>query len=181
MLGRAEPDRITTELIDRLSPAKLCRQVIDYELSKETYSEAFDALMCAVELHSEVFNGGFNQYYYNTDGERAECAHSMFVRWGADRVARIVDDANRCYASNRDERQAVWDGTLKGFSRSYQNDPFARFDREYYASMKNDKQLYELIGNYIKHHPEEFLTDEPGPAHHQKKLIPPDGYHFPNH
>lgn len=37
---------------------------------------------------------------------------------------------------------------------------FDVFDSEYYALMKNDKQLYPLIGTYIKQHPQECLTKE---------------------
>ena len=50
------------------------------------------------------------------------------------------------------------DGTLEGFSRSYKEKVFDTFDDEYYALMKNDKQLYTLIGTYIKQYPHIFLA-----------------------
>lgn len=160
VFGLANPGRITMELIEQLPPAKLCRLFIDSELDSDRESEVFDELMCTVELHAEVFNGGFNQYYYNTDGERAERAQNTFTRFGADQVADVVKRANEHYTACRDKLQSVWeDRTKKSFGYGYKEKLFDAFDKEYYTLMKNDKQLYELIGTYIKQHPQEFLTD----------------------
>lgn len=71
------------ELIERLPAHKLCRKYIDRELDADIEAEEFDNIMCAVELNAEVINGGFNQYFYNSDGERAERAENTFVKLGA--------------------------------------------------------------------------------------------------
>lgn len=148
------------EQIEQLPPAKLCRKFIDGELASDIECEVFDDIMCAVELHAEVVNGGFNQYYYNSDGERAERARNMFIQLGTDRIADMVKRANECYAVNRNRLQTVWkDGTKKSFGIGYKEKLFDTFDTEYYALMKNEKQLYELIGTYIKQHPQKFLTE----------------------
>ncbi len=76
ILGLARPERITMELIERLPAHRLCRKYIDGELAADMENQEFDSIMCAVELHAEVINGGFNQYYYNSDGERAERAEN---------------------------------------------------------------------------------------------------------
>jgi hypothetical protein len=47
---------------------------------------------------------------------------------------------------------------MEGFSYGYKEKLFDTLDEEYYALMKNDKQLYTLIGTYIKQHPQDFLT-----------------------
>ncbi len=158
LLGLTRPERITKELIERLPAAKLCRKFIDGELASNMEIEIFDDIMCAVELHAEVFNGGFNQYYYNSGGERAERAGNMFAELGANRIADVVKRADGYYTDCRDELCSVWDGTIKGFSDSYKKFSFDAFDSEYYALMKNEKQLYTLIGTYIKQYPQKFLT-----------------------
>lgn len=161
IFGFVHPERITKEQIEQLPPAKLCRQFINGELASDTECEIFDAIMCAVELHSEVLNGGFNQYYYNSDGERAECARNTFILLGADRVADVVKHANECYAIYRSKLHAVWqDETKESFVLGYKEKLFDAFDTEYYALMRNDKQLYGLIGTYMKQHPQEFLANE---------------------
>ena len=91
-------------------------------------------------------------------GERAQKAEDTFVKLGADRIADVVKRANNQYAANRDELQSVWDGTKEGFAHGYKEKFFDAFDDEYYALMKNDRQLYTMIGTYIKQHPQEFLT-----------------------
>ena len=140
--------------------AKLCRKFINGELASDVECKAFDSIMCAVELHAEVINGGFNQYYYNSDGARAERARETFIKLGAMEVADLVRRANEQFASCRNELHSEWNGTMQGFAYGYNEKVFDLFDDEYYILMKNDKQLYTLIGTYIKQNPQEFLTKE---------------------
>lgn len=159
IFGLARPEQITMEQIEQLPPAKLCRKFIDGELESDTECEMFDSIMCAVELHGEVFNGGFNQYYYNSGGDRSERARSTFALLGADRIADVVKRANECYAAHEDNLETQWeDRTKESLRNSYKEKLFDTLDEEYYALMKNDKQLYGMIGTYIKQHPQEFLT-----------------------
>lgn len=161
ILGFARPERITKMQIEQLPPAKLCRKFINGELANNTECEAFDNIMCAVELHAEVFNGGFNQYFHNSDGERAERARNIFAQLGADRIADVVKRANEYYIVHRSKLHSMWtNGAKQGFLDSYKEKLFDSFDDEYYALMKNEKELYELIGKYIKQHSQEFLTEE---------------------
>ena len=158
ILGLEHPERITMELIERLPAHKLCRRYINRELDADIETEEFDNIMCAVELDTEVINGGFNQYFYNSDGERAERAENTFVKLGAMQVADVVKRAIKQYVANRDKLHSIWNGTTEGFSYGYKEKLFDTLDEEYYALMKNDKQLYTLIGTYIKQHPQDFLT-----------------------
>ena len=160
ILGLARSEQITKEQIEQLSAAKLCRKFINGELARDVECKAFDSIMCAVELHAEVINGGFNQYYYNSDGERAERARETFIKLGAMEVADLVRRAHEQFASCRNELHSEWDGTMQGFAYGYNEKVFDLFDDEYYILMKNDKQLYTLIGTYIKQNPQEFLTKE---------------------
>lgn len=159
LFGLIRPERITKEQIEQLSAAKLCRKFIDGELASDIECEVFGDIMCVVELNAEVVNGGFNQYYYNSGGERAERARNTFTKLGVTQIADVVKRADEHYAVCRDELHSVWDGTIKGFSDSYKKFFFNAFDSEYYALMKNEKQLYTLIGTYIKQHPQEFLSE----------------------
>lgn len=158
ILGLARSEQITKEQIEQLSAAKLCRKFINGELASDVECKAFDSIMCAVELHAEVINGGFNQYYYNSDGERAERARETFIKLGAMEVADLVRRANAQFSSCRNELHSEWDGTMQGFAHGCKKKIFDAFDCEYYALMKNDKQLYTLIGTYIKQNPQKFLT-----------------------
>ena len=113
ILGFAHSERITMEVIERLPAHKLCRKYIDGELDADIETKEFDNIMCTVELHAEVINGGFNQYYYNSDGERAVRAENTFVKLGAMQVADVVRRANKQYAVNRDKLHSIWNGTME--------------------------------------------------------------------
>ena len=120
ILGITRPEKITAELIELLPAHRLCRKYINGELACDMENEVFNRIMCVVELHTEVFNGGFNQYYYNSGGERAKCAEDTFAQLGAVQVADVVKRANEQYAAKHDWLHAVWDGTLEGFE-NYEN------------------------------------------------------------
>lgn len=94
ILGRVRPEQITKEQIEQLPAAELCRKFINGEWESDVECKALDSMMCAVELHAEVFNGGFNQYYYNSGGERSERARETFIKLGAVEVADLVRRAN---------------------------------------------------------------------------------------
>lgn len=158
ILGFNHPERITMELIERLPAHKFCRKKIDRELDADIETVEFDNIMCAVELDAEVINGGFNQYFYNSDGERTERAKNTFVKLGAMQVADVVGRAIKQYVANRDKLHSIWNETMEGFSYGYKEKLFDTLDEEYYALMKNDKQLYTLIGTDIKQYPQDFLT-----------------------
>ena len=119
------------ELIERLPAHKLCRKYIDRELDTDIETVEFDNIMCAVELDAEVINGGFNQYFYNSDGERAERAENTFVKLGAMQVADVVGRAIKQYVANRDKLHSIWNGTMEGFSYGYKEKLFDTLDEEY--------------------------------------------------
>ncbi|RGV57852.1 DUF4375 domain-containing protein [Bacteroides fragilis] len=94
-------------------------------------------------------------------GDRCECALNTFILLGDDRTADVVKRANEYFVANRNRLHAAWeDGTKKSFCIGYKEKLFDAFDKEYYTLMNSDNQLYELIGTYIKHHPQEFLSEE---------------------
>ena len=145
ILGFEHPERITMELIERLPAHKLCRKYIDRELDADIEAEEFDNIMCAVELNAEVINGGFNQYFYNSDGERAERAENTFVKLGAMQVADVVRRAIKQYAANRDKLHSIWNGTMEGFSYGYKEKLFDTLDEEEkrQTTLHADRHIYQ--------------------------------------
>lgn len=146
ILGLEHPERITMELIERLPAHKLCRKYIDRELDTDIETVEFDNIMCAVELDAEVINGGFNQYFYNSDGERAERAENTFVKLGAMQVADVVGRAIKQYVANRDKLHSIWNGTMEGFSYGYKEKLFDTLDEEYYAFMGHKTIGHNVVG-----------------------------------
>src|SRR5688572_28591093 len=74
-------------------------------------SSAEQVFLSVWELEAEVNNGGFNQYFFNSTGDRARGAPAALRSIGASNAAAIVDRALASFAQrfpeDRDARQAV--------------------------------------------------------------------------
>ena len=90
-------------------------------------------------LEAEVSNGGFNQFYYNPSGKFAELARNALKSVGAHQFAALTAAANKVYKNNMEHITKHQDGTIEGFSKSYEDNPLEKFDDQYY-------QLKEPLG-----------------------------------
>ncbi|MCD8035548.1 MAG: DMP19 family protein [Alistipes sp.] len=146
---------LTREEIAALPAGKLVHRVLYSLPDAESANEAQRDFVSMVMLDGEVRNGGFNQYYYNTGEERQRAAEA-FARAGAADAAELVRQADGCYDANRERLAGFWDGTMKGFSASYKERFFDRFDTEYYALM-DKKRFQELLAGFVRSHAGDFI------------------------
>lgn len=84
------------------------------------------------EVEAEVNNGGFEQYFLNTDGVLADEAVAGFQRIGATRAAALLELARQ----NRDDP-----------------DQLAALDDRFYTL---DEPIQDLRIRYIRTHPQDF-------------------------
>ena len=75
ILGLNHPERITMELIERLPAHKFCRKKIDRELDADNETED---VCSGASYRSNQW--GCNQYFYNSDDERAERSENFFFK-----------------------------------------------------------------------------------------------------
>jgi len=67
-------------------------------------------------------HGGFNQYYYNTDGKFAEAAVAAFEFFGAKEHANPMREANAIRRAEAAAMARFKDaGTIEAFSESYKH------------------------------------------------------------
>ncbi|MDO4878619.1 MAG: DUF4375 domain-containing protein [Neisseria sp.] len=104
-------------------------------------------------LAGEVDNGGFNQYYYNTGAEAAAYLPDACELIGAPEYADLVRRANACYLQS--DIAARHDGSLEAFCASYENNPLADFDDEFYL-LQNRLPLEGLLVKFIRAHTAAF-------------------------
>lgn len=83
-------------------------------------------------LESEVNNGGFNQYYYNSSGQFASLTPNALKLVGATRFAALTQAANETYTKEKQRITKYQDGSSEGFSKSYENNPLDKFDDQFY-------------------------------------------------
>ena len=94
-----------------------------------TLSDAQRSLVAVGELRTEVNNGGFDQYFFNSGGDLAPIAMDAARQAGIAALAEIIDRALAVfgpgYRTNRDQRQAALEAMADRAS-------FDELDREYY-------------------------------------------------
>ena len=112
-------------------------------------------LFASIQLGDEVYNGGFNQYFYNTNGEFIDEAIASFNYFGLPKFAEIVTRAADIAIAEIDLHIATEKkGTLEAFSDSYQYTKLGEADDEFY---KYDKSISPARIEKIRKHVEDFL------------------------
>ena len=93
-------------------------------------------------VEAEVNNGGFNQYYFNTDEKFAAEAVTAFEYFGASEHAALMREANNVRAAEAREMDRFKDeGTLEAFSESYKHSKLGPLDDRFYKLSENLSQL----------------------------------------
>lgn len=114
-------------------------------------------------VEAEVNNGGFNQYFFNTEGILANEALAGFKLLGATKHAMLLEKAMSIYPKEkaqldqaRQEMQQA--GTLHEFSSTYENSEFNALDDLFYAA-DAEEDTSKLTIRYIREHSEQFIGD----------------------
>lgn len=106
-------------------------------------------------VEAEVYNGGFNQYFWNSSGEFRTEALEGYKLIGAVDHEKLMADALRVYSSvegKLKEQQAK--GTLAAFSESYKDNPLTKLDDQFYA-LKEDVSAMRV--KFIREHADMFV------------------------
>jgi len=159
---------LTEEIIDKTSDRDLLQIVSDNlfkklpkDYSKEynkviTFNKSQQAIFVIWELETEVNNGGFNQYYFNSSGQYAKLTPNALQLVGAKQFADLMSRANEIYQKNYDKIIKDQDGTLDGFSKSYKGNPLNKLDEEFYKLYNNEK-LESIQISYIRKNKDQFI------------------------
>jgi hypothetical protein len=121
------------------------------------WSTGLQMLLSTSEVENEVVNGGFHQYFWNTQGIRSQMALQSFRLIHAEKHAALIQRAIDRYEQYRTQmdrfRKEEKDDS---FARSEEPSGFDPLDLEYY---KLEKKLGTLRIAYIRVHLEEFAIE----------------------
>ena len=106
-------------------------------------------------LEAEVNNGGFNQFYYNSSGEFYRDVPASLETIDALKFAKLVRKANETYEKENDTISQHLDGTIEGFSKSYEDNPLNEFDTEFYNLYKAE-DLKQLQIDFVRKNKHDF-------------------------
>jgi hypothetical protein len=131
----------------------------DYEKEYKTvmsWNKSQQAIYITWLLEGEVNNGGFNQFYSNSSGQFYKEAPDALKHIGANRFAELTNEANNVFEKDNLKITKDQDGTIEGFSKSYENNPLNDFDTKFYDLYKNEN-LEKIEIDYIRKHKTDFI------------------------
>ncbi len=121
-----------------------------------TWNKSRQAIYVIWLLEAEVNNGGYNQFYFNSSGQYYKLLPEALLLVGAKKFSDLTSKANQTFENENKTITKDQDGTIEGFSKSYDNNPLNKFDDEFYALYKIE-DLQRLQVEYIRKHQEEFI------------------------
>jgi hypothetical protein len=168
-----EPDNVysvlTNEIIDTATDDELLQIVVDNLIAKlpadndNTYDEILQwkkpqqVIYLVWTLEAQVGNGGFNQFYYNPSGRFYKLLPEALEVVGAYKFAQLTAEANQTYEKEYGNITRHQDGTLEGFSKSYDDNPLDKYDDKFYDLYKTEN-LEQLQVKYIRANKPDFIA-----------------------
>ena len=137
------------------------KQPTDYEKEYETvmsWNKSRQAIYMIWALEAEVNNGGYNQFYFNSSGQFYKHLPDALKLVGANKFADLTQHANDIFEKENEKISKHQDGTIEGFSKSYEDNPLNEFDTKFYELYKTEN-LQELQVEYIRKHKKEFIEN----------------------
>ncbi len=129
---------------------------IDQKWARSGYdslTEAENVFGCVNGLNIEVYNGGFDQYFYNSAGDFAQDAPAAFGAIGADHTAGIISKACSVFPDGKPPRDWEERQLLLLDIGEEAEQLLDELDDEFYA-YKDD--LSQLLVEYIRKHKDDF-------------------------
>ncbi|APU97063.1 hypothetical protein BV902_12490 [Sphingobacterium sp. B29] len=158
---------LTEQIIDTTSDDMLLEVVYDnlfrklspaYDKEYEivlSWNKSRQAIYMISRLEAEVNNGGYNQFYFNSSGQFAAALPEALKLVGATKFADLTERANSTFEKDKSKITEDQDGTVEGFSKSYENNPLNKFDEEFYK-LNDVENLQKIQVDYVRKNKKEF-------------------------
>ncbi|RZJ50653.1 MAG: DUF4375 domain-containing protein [Chryseobacterium sp.] len=159
---------LTEQIIDTSSDENLLqvvfdnlseKQPADYEKEYETvmsWNKPRQAIYMIWALEAEVNNGGYNQFYFNSSGQFYKHLPDALKLVGANKFADLTKRANETFEKENPKITQHQDGTLEGFSKSYDDNPLNKYDDEFYGLYKTEN-LQQIQVDFIRKNKKAFI------------------------
>lgn len=159
---------LTREALEAVPDEELELAIIDFISDykiKKNYSNAYKIVTGLPKglqymyatwwLEAEVYNGGFNQYFFNSAGQFVREALEGCRVFGAVQHAALLEEAIAIYQEEEELHSKVKEeGTLEAFSQSYEETRLNEVDTRFYSM---DENMSQLRVQYIRSHVEQFI------------------------
>lgn len=161
---------LTEKIIDTLSDDELLQVIFDNLIERlpKDYTKEYETVLTWTKprqaiyviwcLEAEVNNGGYNQFYFNSSGKYYKLLPDALKLVCANKFADLTSRANKIYEQENAKITKYQDGTLEGFSKSYDDNPLNKFDDEFYDLYKTE-DLQKKQVDYIRKNKTEFIDN----------------------
>jgi hypothetical protein len=100
-------------------------------------------LWATEELDGDVRNGGFNQYFFNTEGRLLDLAIEGFEAFGAKQKQALATRARELWNKDRERlAEAKEKGTIEAFMQSYKDDPYEQLSEAWFKLGGKETDAY---------------------------------------
>ncbi|TYP87014.1 uncharacterized protein DUF4375 [Sphingobacterium allocomposti] len=148
-------DNLLQVVFDNLSE----KQSTDYEKEYETvmsWNKSRQAIYMIWALEAEVNNGGYNQFYSNSSAQFYKHLSDALELVGANKFADLTNRANETFEQEKSKITQHQDGTIEGFSKSYDDNPLNKYDDEFYELYQTEN-LQQIQVGFIRRNKKEFI------------------------
>ena len=154
-IDTTQDDNLLQVVFDNLSE----KQPTNYEKEYETvmsWNKSRQAIYMIWSLEAEVNNGGYNQFYFNSSRQFYKHLPDALRLVGATKFADLTKRANETFEKENPKITQHQDGTIEGFSKSYDDNPLNKYDDEFYDLYKTEN-LQQIQVDYIRKNKKEFI------------------------
>lgn len=132
--------------------SKMYETVISWNMSRQ-------AIFIIWIAEGQINNGGFNQFYFNSTGQFHKELPIAFKHIGANGLSKLTELANEIFYDENERIAKHQDGTLEGFSRSYEDNPLNKLDSQFYELDKTENLLQIQI-EFVRKNIHDFVDQE---------------------
>jgi hypothetical protein len=169
--NRKRYNHLTPEILGTIPDADVERAVMDFVDCKEKHlggstrealsslPAGFRAVYCTWWVEAEVYNGGFNQYFWNSSGQFASDAVAGFELIGAPALARLMERAIAVHEQDAARLEPFMaENTAEAFSQSYEANPLEALDHEFYR-LDSNTDIRKTRIRFIRANPQLFVGE----------------------
>lgn len=114
----------------------------------------FQFVGATIQLENEVYNGGFNQYFWNPSGQLANIARDGYKKFGVSKMVELIENAMAVVKDKKDiMAKYTKDRTVQAFSDSYKEELFEKSDQDFYKIIDD---IFAKRAIYIRNNLSDF-------------------------
>ena len=114
------------------------------------------ALLTTFKLDVQVRNGGFHQFFWNSEGVGNAAVKEDLAFFGASEFLRIFNEAVACATLFQVvETKQRGNNTWEEFTAGYKSIPWDAHDRAYYETSPT---LFQQVARFVRANPDAFKT-----------------------